>query len=238
MSRCRGGGDELSGRHRPIRPPRHSPGSSCPHMNDQSPKEQVEILVPVRTLLKLGLFGGFVVLVVVALDVLLSIFVAAVLAVGLDPVVGALVRRGWGRGRAALAVFAGLFVAVALIVLITVGPLWDQVREFVAEIPAYWQGIEHGRVPDLRLHRHPGERARRARGPREGPARGGLHAARDRGRDLRKPAVARDADVPLAVPAHRAAHDHRVAVRFRAPRGSGIAGTRCWRIRSGRSPPR
>jgi predicted PurR-regulated permease PerM len=110
-------------------------------MNDRSPKEQVEILVPVRTLIKLGLFGAFVVLVVVALDVLLSIFVAAVLALGLDPIVGALVRRGWGRGRAALAVFAGLFLAVALIVLITVGPLWDQVREFVAEIPKYWQEI-------------------------------------------------------------------------------------------------
>jgi predicted PurR-regulated permease PerM len=112
-------------------------------MNDRSPKEQVEILVPVRTLLRLGLFGGFVVLVVIALDVLLSIFVAAVLALGLDPVVGALVRRGWGRGRAALAVFAGLFLAVALIVLITVGPLWDQVRDFVAEIPAYWQEISN-----------------------------------------------------------------------------------------------
>jgi predicted PurR-regulated permease PerM len=110
-------------------------------MNDRSSAEQVELLVPVRTLLRVGLFGGFVVLVVVALDVLLSIFVAVVLAIGLDPVVGALVRRGWGRGRAALAVFAGLFVAVALIVLITVGPLWDQVREFVAAIPQYWQEI-------------------------------------------------------------------------------------------------
>ena len=37
---------------------------------------------------------------------------AAVLGAGLDPVVGALVRRGWRRGRAALAVFAGLFASV------------------------------------------------------------------------------------------------------------------------------
>ena len=63
------------------------------------------------------------------------------LAVGLDPVVGALVRRGWARGRAAVAVFAGLFVSVALIVLVTVGPLWDQVKEFVNEIPEYWEEI-------------------------------------------------------------------------------------------------
>ena len=37
--------------------------------------------------------------------------------------------------------FAALFAAVALIILITVGPLWDQVKEFVAEIPTYWQQI-------------------------------------------------------------------------------------------------
>lgn len=39
----------------------------------------------------------------------------------------------WRRGAAAL---AGLFVAVALIVLITVGPLRDQVQELAAEILA------------------------------------------------------------------------------------------------------
>jgi predicted PurR-regulated permease PerM len=105
------------------------------------PRPQVQLLVPWRTLLKLGVFGAMVALVIVALDVLLSIFVAIVLALGLDPVVGALVARGWQRGRAALVVFASLFVAVALIVLITVGPLWDQVREFVAEIPEYWEDI-------------------------------------------------------------------------------------------------
>jgi predicted PurR-regulated permease PerM len=113
-------------------------------MNDRPTPRQVELLVPVRTLLKLAVFGAFVALAIIALDVLLSIFVAVVLALGLDPVVGALVQRGWGRGRAALAVFAALFAAVALIVIITVGPLWDQVREFVAEIPAYWQQLSSG----------------------------------------------------------------------------------------------
>lgn len=107
----------------------------------RTPPRPVDLLLPARTLLKLAVFGAFVALVIVALDVLLSIFVAVVLALGLDPVVGGLVKRGWPRGRAALAVFAALFVAVALIVLVTVGPLWDQVREFVAEIPAYWEQL-------------------------------------------------------------------------------------------------
>jgi predicted PurR-regulated permease PerM len=110
-------------------------------MSDPSRPQQVDLRVPWSTLAKLAVFGAAVVLVVVALDVLLSIFVAIVLALGLDPVVAALVRRGWKRGRAALAVFAALFLAVALIVLVTVGPLWDQIKEFAAELPAYWQQI-------------------------------------------------------------------------------------------------
>ena len=105
------------------------------------PRRQVELLIPARTLLKLAIFGMLVALAIIALDVLLSIFVAIVLALGLDPVVASLVKRGWKRGPAALAVFAALFAAVALIVLVTVGPLWDQVTEFVAEIPEYWQQI-------------------------------------------------------------------------------------------------
>ena len=66
-----------------------------------------------------------------SLGTLLSIFLAAVLALGLDPVVGALVRRGWKRGRAALVVFAGLFASVFALVVLAVGPVWDQIVEFV-----------------------------------------------------------------------------------------------------------
>jgi predicted PurR-regulated permease PerM len=103
--------------------------------------QRVEIVVPVRTLLVLMAFGGLVALAVVSLGTLLSIFVAAVIALGLDPPVGALVRRGWGRGRAALAVFAALFVAVFALVLVTAGPLWSQIVDFVNELPAYWDEI-------------------------------------------------------------------------------------------------
>jgi predicted PurR-regulated permease PerM len=85
--------------------------------------------------------AGAVGLALVSLGSLLSIFVAGVLALGLDPVVSRLVKRGWARGRAALAVFAGLFVVVFLIVVVTVGPLWDQVTEFVEQLPEYWDQL-------------------------------------------------------------------------------------------------
>ena len=38
-------------------------------------------------------------------------------------------------------VFAGLFVGVFLIVVVTVGPLWDQVTEFVDKLPEYWDQL-------------------------------------------------------------------------------------------------
>jgi predicted PurR-regulated permease PerM len=110
-------------------------------VDGRAPGQQVEVVVSLRTLLVLLAVAGLVALAIVSLDILLSIFVAVVLALGLDPVVGALVRRGWRRGPASLAVFAALFLAVALIVLVTIGPLWDQIQDFVGELPAYWQKL-------------------------------------------------------------------------------------------------
>ena len=107
------------------------------------PSPRVEVVVPVRTLLVLLAFGSLVVLAVFSIGTLLSILVAAVLALGLDPVVGALVRRGWRRGRAAVAVFAALFAAAAAIVLLTAAPLWEQIVEFANALPGYWDNLTH-----------------------------------------------------------------------------------------------
>ena len=117
--------------------------------------QRVEIVIGWRTLGTLFAFGVLVALAILSLGTLLSIFLAAVLALGLDPIVGALVGRGWERGRAALVVFAALFAAVFVLVLVTAGPVWDQIVEFVNELPAYWA-------------RPPGEglRSRASRAPR------------------------------------------------------------------------
>ena len=50
-------------------------------------------------------------------------------------------RRGWKRGRAALTVFASLYAALIVIVLIAAGPAWDQIREFIEALPAYWDEL-------------------------------------------------------------------------------------------------
>jgi predicted PurR-regulated permease PerM len=103
--------------------------------------QRVDVNVPVRTLMVIAAFAAVVVLAVLSLGTLLSILIAAVLALGLDPVVGSLQRRGWRRGRAALAVFAALFAAVVAIVIVTAGPLWDEITDFVNHLPEYWDQL-------------------------------------------------------------------------------------------------
>lgn len=83
---------------------------------------------------------GIVALGLLALGALLSIFVAGVLALGLDPIVSALERRGWPRGRAALVVCAGIFAA-ALLIVVCVAPLWSEVHDVLEQVPGYWQEL-------------------------------------------------------------------------------------------------
>ncbi len=112
----------------------------------EQPRQRVEIVVPVRTLLTVTAFGALVALAIVSLGTLMSIFVAGVLALGLDPVVGALVRRGWKRGPAAVAVFAALFAIAALIVLAAAAPLWNEIVDFVNELPKLWDQVTNSDV--------------------------------------------------------------------------------------------
>lgn len=101
----------------------------------------VGLWVPFRTMMALAVFGAIVAFAVVAAGTFLSILVAMVLALGLDPVVSSLTKRGWSRPAAALSTFAALFAFVFVLVIATVGPLWDQVVEFVQAIPGYWDEI-------------------------------------------------------------------------------------------------
>jgi predicted PurR-regulated permease PerM len=103
--------------------------------------QRVEVVVGVRTLVVLLGFCALVALALLSLGTLISIFLAAVIALGLDPLVGALQRRGWKRGVAALTVFALMFLAVGALVLLTAGPVWDEIAEFVEALPGYWDEL-------------------------------------------------------------------------------------------------
>src|SRR4051794_35574914 len=103
--------------------------------------QRVEITVSARTLLTLLAVAAIVVLGLLSLGTVISIVLAAVLAFGLDPVVVGLVARGWKRGPAALTVFVSVFVAVFALVLVTAGPVWNEIVEFIQAIPGYWEEI-------------------------------------------------------------------------------------------------
>ena len=89
------------------------------------------------TVLKAALIALSVYLAIVASEVLLTIGLAVVFAFGLDPLVTWFTRRGMGRGKAALLVFALLFVIVAVLVIWAAAPVWNETKKLVADIPAY-----------------------------------------------------------------------------------------------------
>jgi predicted PurR-regulated permease PerM len=92
-----------------------------------------------------GLVGGLGVLTAIALaqmvvrslSVIVLVVVAMFLAVGLNPAVEALQRRGLARRGAISIVFAGVIVAFVLFGLAVVPPVSKQLTEFIAAVPGY-----------------------------------------------------------------------------------------------------
>jgi predicted PurR-regulated permease PerM len=114
----------------------------------EAPK--VEVVVSVPTVVKaVGIFLGLV-LVYLVRDALLSIALSAVFILGLDPPVTALERRGWGRGRAAVLLFACIALVVFAIVVWAAAPVWKQISGFVDDLPAYIDKAQHsGALQDV-----------------------------------------------------------------------------------------
>jgi predicted PurR-regulated permease PerM len=70
-------------------------------------------------------------------SVLLLVFVAAFLAIGLDPAVAFLERKGLKRGLAVTAILLVALLALVGFVAAVVPPLVDQVSTFATELPEY-----------------------------------------------------------------------------------------------------
>jgi predicted PurR-regulated permease PerM len=107
---------------------------------------KVEIVVSVPTVVKaVGIFFALLLTYLVR-DALLSIALSIVLVLGLDPPVSALERRGWGRGRAAMLVFAVIACVLSVIVIWAAKPVWDAITGFVGDIPGYVDKAQHSGV--------------------------------------------------------------------------------------------
>ena len=109
-------------------------------------RNTTEIVVSVPTVVKaVGIFFALLLTYLVR-DALLSIALATVFILGLDPPVSALERRGWGRGKAALLVFAVIGLVLSVIVIWAAKPMWNSISEFVDDIPGYVDKAQHSGV--------------------------------------------------------------------------------------------
>ncbi|MET3808020.1 putative PurR-regulated permease PerM [Nakamurella sp. UYEF19] len=74
---------------------------------------------------------------------LIVIAVALLLAIGLDPAVGALVRRGMRRGWAVAIVFLGLVAALGGAIYAIVPPIVTELSTFVQSVPTLINNLQH-----------------------------------------------------------------------------------------------
>ncbi|MFI6604559.1 AI-2E family transporter [Nonomuraea sp. NPDC050536] len=96
-----------------------------------------------------GLVGGLGVLTAIAiaqmimhsLSVIILVVVAMFLAVGLNPAVEALQRRGLARRGAISIVFTGVIVVFVLFGFAVVPPVSRQMAEFIAAVPGYFNEL-------------------------------------------------------------------------------------------------
>jgi predicted PurR-regulated permease PerM len=98
-----------------------------------------------------GLVGGLGVLTAIAigqmvvnsLSTIILVVVAMFLAVGLNPAVETLQRKGLARRGAISTVFAGVIVAFALFGLAVVPPVSQELTDFVAAVPGYLNELQN-----------------------------------------------------------------------------------------------
>ena len=113
---------------------------------EEGGRRTVEIVVSVPTVVKaVGIFFALLLTYLVR-DALISIALSAVLILGLDPPVSALERRGWSRGRAALAIFAFIAFVLAVIVIWAAKPVWRELTAFINDLPGYVDKAQHSGV--------------------------------------------------------------------------------------------
>jgi len=90
-----------------------------------------------------GFFGGLGVLIAYVSylmldtirDTLILIAIATLLAIGLDPLVGLITRRGMKRGAGVALVFLGLLVVIAAAIYAIIPPIVNEVGSFASSVP-------------------------------------------------------------------------------------------------------
>ncbi len=85
-----------------------------------------------------------------AASVLELVLVSGFLAVGLNPIVEFLIRRGWKRGWAVLVVGIVLVIVVTVVLTVLIGVLREQITNFVDQAPSLLRKLlRHKTIADL-----------------------------------------------------------------------------------------
>jgi predicted PurR-regulated permease PerM len=114
------------------------------------PRREVTISVSVRTILLVGAAVAVAWALASVAHVLLLIFVSAFNIAVLAPVVEFMERRlPWGRGVSSSALVIGLVVIVALVLLVLLQPIVNNVREFSDNLPRLVDQARHSNLGRL-----------------------------------------------------------------------------------------
>ena len=91
----------------------------------------------VRVLLTLAAVSAVLIALWSVINIVILVLMAAVLAIGLDPAVRFIERRGGTRGRAVTMIFLGVLAVAILFASLVIPPLVSQVGQLADDIPGY-----------------------------------------------------------------------------------------------------
>ena len=89
---------------------------------------------------------GLVWLVIQIRSIMLVLILGILLAAAIEPLVNRLRRRGFSRGQAIMAIYAGLLLTLALLIYLVVPPLITQATGLFDEIPGIFDNLEQQAV--------------------------------------------------------------------------------------------
>ena len=95
----------------------------------------------VRVLLTIAAVSAVLIALWSVINIVVLVLIAAVLAIGLDPAVRSIERRGSTRGRAVTLIFMGALAIAILFAWLVIPPLVTQVGELADDIPGYVQEL-------------------------------------------------------------------------------------------------
>ncbi len=127
-----------------------APAEADQPRQDERPQHRVVVIRPRSVLAGLGILLGVaaaVMFVVLAQAALTLVAISLFTALALNPAVHFFVKRGLSRGAAVGAVFALAVAAFALIGLVLIPPLVEQVTKFIDGLPSLVSDITKGNGP-------------------------------------------------------------------------------------------